>query len=343
MLQLKRIQNSQGQWLEEEQDMAEEVVRFFEAQFHETVVPTQFDILKHVPALITRQQKDDLTAIPTKEEVCWDIMDDVFNMVWDFVRGMELPRYITHTNLVLLPKKKEVVTYSYMKPISLSNFGNKVFSRGVHERLKHLLPNLISQNQAGVKQGDPLSPTLFILATGVLSRSLNFLHENLWFCGFGLPKWSPKINHLAYADDTIIFSSSCEISLGLIMNILTEYEQASGQLINKTKSSVYLHDKVDLQEVQKVERVTGITRQAFPLKYFGCPIYYSKTQVSFYSDLLSKVRNKLQGWKGKLLSFGGRAVLLKHVLQATPMHLLSAVDPPSFVIEKLHKILAQFF
>ncbi|XP_059315234.1 uncharacterized protein LOC132065727 [Lycium ferocissimum] len=65
--------------------------------------------------------------------------------------------------------------------------------------------------------------------------------------------------------------------------------------------------------------------------------------MAFYSELITKVRNMLQGWKGNLLSFGRSAVLLTHVLEAMPIHLLSAVDPPSFVIEKLHKNFAQFY
>ncbi|XP_060178143.1 uncharacterized protein LOC132608087 [Lycium barbarum] len=69
MLQLKRIQNSQGQWLETEHEIAEEAVRFYQAQFHETVVPTQFDILKHVPSMVTNEQNEELTADPTMEEI----------------------------------------------------------------------------------------------------------------------------------------------------------------------------------------------------------------------------------------------------------------------------------
>lgn len=61
------------------------------------------------------------------------------------------------------------------------------------------------KSSRGVKKGDLLSSTLFIIAAEALSRGLNALHLNLYFCGFGLPKWIPKINHLACADDTIIF------------------------------------------------------------------------------------------------------------------------------------------
>ncbi|XP_075103669.1 uncharacterized protein LOC142178242 [Nicotiana tabacum] len=157
----------------------------------------------------------------------------------------------------------------------------------------------------GVKQGDPISPTLFIIAAEALSRGLNALHLNLHFCGFGLPKWSPKINHLAYADDSIIFSSSDETSLQLIMAVLSDYEAASGQLINKAKSVVYLHHNAPINVVNKVVRISGIDRQDFPFTYLGCPIYYAKRKMNHYQGLITKVMNKLQTWKGKLLSVGG--------------------------------------
>ncbi|XP_059306276.1 uncharacterized protein LOC132057675 [Lycium ferocissimum] len=106
------------------------------------------------------------------------------------------------------------------------------------------------KSSRGVKQGDPLSPTLFILASECMSRALNALHSKERFRGFGMPKWSPYINHLAYADDTIIFSSTKEDSLRLIMDTLTSYEAVRGQKINKGKSAVFLYHNVT-QEVEE--------------------------------------------------------------------------------------------
>ncbi|XP_070021738.1 uncharacterized protein [Nicotiana sylvestris] len=144
------------------------------------------------------------------------------------------------------------------------------------------------KSSRGVKQGDPVSPNLFILAAEALSRGLNALHTNLYFCGFGMPKWSPKINHLSYADDMIIFPSSDETSLMLIMQVLNAYEVASGQLVNKTKSVVYLHYLIDMKVVNKVESITGIHRNDFPIIYLGCPIFYARRKLEYYEPLITK-------------------------------------------------------
>lgn len=63
-----------------------------------------------------------------------------------FFCGQELPRFVTHTNLVLIPKKQEVKNFTDMRLISLSCFINKVISRLIHGRFVGVLPKLISQN-----------------------------------------------------------------------------------------------------------------------------------------------------------------------------------------------------
>ncbi|XP_070031030.1 uncharacterized protein [Nicotiana tomentosiformis] len=171
----------------------------------------------------------------------------------------------------------------------------------------------------GVKQGDPLSPALFILSVEVLSRSLNKLFEDKSFVGFGIPKWSDPLNHLAYADDILIFVSAHPPSLRKIMEILGNYEKIS------------------------VGAITRFARGKFPFTYLGCPIFYTKMRKDHYEDLIKKVKAKLHSWKGKLLSFGGKATLISSVLQSMSVHMLSVLDPPNNILEHLHKIFARFF
>lgn len=68
------------------------------------------------------------------------------------------------------------------------------------------------------------------------------------------------LNHLAYADDTVIFTSVDTESLKSVMIILRRYEQTSGQLINKEKNSYYMHTTVANSLSQTASGITGFTK-----------------------------------------------------------------------------------
>lgn len=110
-----------------------------------------------------------------------------------------------------------------------------------------------------MKQGDPLSPALFILSAEVLSRLLNKLFDDKSFIGFGMPKWIDPVNHLEYADNTIIFASAHQPSLNKIMTMLKCYEQISGQQNNAANRSYYLHANTSNLLIQSVGGTTGFT------------------------------------------------------------------------------------
>lgn len=105
----------------------------------------------------------------------------------------------------------------------------------------------------GVKQGDLLSFAIFILTGEVMERSLNQVFEDSSFVGYDLPKCSSGLNHLAYADDIIIFTFSNDYSIGKIMQILKKYERESSQKINMNKSVFYMHHNSSTDVVIKVE------------------------------------------------------------------------------------------
>lgn len=161
--------------------------------------------------------------------------------------------------------------------------------------------------------------------------------------GYDMPKWSTPINHLAYADDTIIFASANRYSLEKINSVLQAYEEESCQKINREKSAFYMYQNATATEKQLVEECIGMSSSQFPLKYLGCPITHARKRKVHYVELIQKVKSKLQGWKGQMLSYGGKEVLISSVLQSVPIYVVSAVVPPNCVMKELHKIFTKFF
>ncbi|XP_075103633.1 uncharacterized protein LOC142178207 [Nicotiana tabacum] len=68
-LELNRIQNSEGNWIEDTEAMADEGVKFFNSQFHEDKVPEAFKILDHMPHMVNNEHNEMLMRQPTKDEV----------------------------------------------------------------------------------------------------------------------------------------------------------------------------------------------------------------------------------------------------------------------------------
>ncbi|WMV30180.1 hypothetical protein MTR67_023565 [Solanum verrucosum] len=138
----------------------------------------------------------------------------------------------------------------------------------------------------------------------------------------------PQINHLSFADDIIIFTSGRKDSLKLIMQTLTTYERISGQLINKAKSHFLLHPNACRTTYDRVKRYTGLHQKETPITYLGSPLFIGRPRLIYFSELISKIVNRITGWQSKMLSYGGKATLIKHVLQSMPIHILSAISPP---------------
>lgn len=63
-------------------------------------------------------------------------------------KGKGLTKFFSHTCLVLIPKIDSPPSFSDFRPISLSNFSNKIISKILSLRLNPLLHKLISPNQS---------------------------------------------------------------------------------------------------------------------------------------------------------------------------------------------------
>lgn len=126
------------------------------------------------------------------------------------------------------------------------------------------------KSSRGIKQGDPISPSLFVIGAELLSRLMDSL-VNSDFIPYAVDTKGPTITHLCYADDTIVFSSCESVSLELMMAKLAAYEQVSGQLVNKRKSGFYATFQDEDPRINDIRRITGFSPCQFPMQYLGCP------------------------------------------------------------------------
>jgi len=106
--------------------------------------------------------------------------------------------------------------------------------------------------QRGLRQGDPLSPYLFILCAEGLSAMLQKAQEEGKIEGIRVCREAPRINHLFFADDSLILMRAAPSDAHELRRILQIYESASGQGINRDKSFVLFSPNTKSEDRQRV-------------------------------------------------------------------------------------------
>jgi len=196
--------------------------------------------------------------------------------------------------------------------------------------------NFIS-HQRGLRQGDPLSPMLFILVMDVLNSMFCRVDQE----GLLQPLHSAGQHLSLYADDVALFIRPNEEDLQLTKALLQLFGDASGLQTNLQKSCV-IPIQCNTNIMERVDSTLHCTVSAFPSNYLGLPISDKKLRKRDLLVWIEKIANKLPGWKAPLLSLAGRAVLVKAVLTAIPIYLLIALKVPKWFIRSIDKIRRNF-
>lgn len=75
------------------------------------------------------------------------------------------------------------------------------------------------------------------------------------------------------------------------------------------------------------------------LLYLGYPIYKGRSTRRLFVHVISKMRTKLEGWKGKFQSSGAKLTLIKSVLMSLPVYYFLLLEPPEVTIKEMHVLI----
>ena len=93
----------------------------------------------------------------------WNLVGDVVcQSVLKFLNTASLPEHLNHTFITLIPKKKHLEFASEFRPISLCNVLYKIFSKVLANRLKRILPKIITKNQSAFTKSRLISDNIFV-------------------------------------------------------------------------------------------------------------------------------------------------------------------------------------
>ena len=195
----------------------------------------------------------------------------------------------------------------------------------------------------GLRQGDPLSPYLFLLATEVLHAFFSKAEAKGEISGVSLCPASPRISYLLFADDSLVFCRAFVSKCVKLQSILYDYELASSQSINRGKTNISFSTNTSHQTQTAITSFLGIPSTQRFEQYLGLLSLIGQAKKKSYSVIKERIWKKLKGWKEKLLSQAGREILIKAIVQAIPTYTMSCFKLPKGLIKEIEVLIRKFW
>ncbi|RVX16394.1 LINE-1 reverse transcriptase-like [Vitis vinifera] len=286
-------------------------------------------------------------------QTCWEfVKEEIMDLFKEFFVQKSFAKSLNTTFLVLIPKKGGAEDLGEFRPISLLGDCTSLWPRcwqidrrsltkdGIWESwmewiwwcistakfsiLVNGVPAGFFPSSKGLRQGDPLSPYLFVMGMEVLSALIRRAVRGGFVSGCSLKGRGGlvmEVSHLLFADDTIIFCEAKKEYLTSLSWILAWFEAASGLRINLAKSEL-----IPIGEVEEIEEMAvelGCKVGALPSVYLGLPLGANHKAISMWDGVEERMRRRLALWKRQYISKGGRITLIKSTLASIPIYQLS--------------------
>lgn len=195
----------------------------------------------------------------------------------------------------------------------------------------------------GLRQGDPISPYLFIICSEGLTSLLQDAEERGMTHGVTICRNAPPVSNLLFADDSFFFTRASRKEALALKDILMTYQKASGQQINLAKSGVSFSANIPVQDREAITLILGIQEVEEHGFYLGFPAKLNRSKTESLKFVKEKVQNRVLGWSEAMLSQAGREVLIKSVAQSVPTYAMGVVRIPDELCTGMENCFNKFF
>ena len=152
-----------------------------------------------------------------------------------------------------------------------------------------------------------------------------------------------SISHLLFANDILLFCLAILVECNCLIQILSTYERASGQAINRQKIALIFSPNTDVTLRENIRSMLNAQIVTKFEKYLGLPMVGVKNKISTFKDLQEKIAKWVTGWKEKFISKASKEVLIKTISQAIPTYSMSLFKLLKGLCNDINSIIAKYW
>jgi hypothetical protein len=189
-----------------------------------------------------------------------------------------------------------------------------------------------------VRQGDPLSPILYVLGSELLQIVINdALAQGL--LSLPIEVGDPDFPIVQYADDTLLILPAEMDQVLALKEILHKFSISIGLKVNYHKSSM-VPINVSGEEMQQLANAFGCQVASLPFTYLGLPLGTAKPKIQHLTPIVTRLERKLTSISS-FLSQGARLQLVDSALSSMSTFFLCSIQIPPGILNQLNRILRQ--
>lgn len=180
-----------------------------------------------------------------------------------------------------------------------------------------------------LRQGDPLSPYLFVLWMEKLALLIDDQVRNGSWNPVKISREGPVISHLFFADDILLFTKASHSQVQLVTKVMEDFCNSSGLKVNLEKSRAMCSPRIPRTRKNQLASSSPIQFIGNLGRYLGFRLKHGRMKKDDLNFILEKIQTWLSSWKGRLLNKAGRVTLAKSVLASIPVYSMQTAWIPT--------------